>query len=158
MQQWWQQKWAKYLGIALLIILFLASIYWIGIRKGKTRKYTAELPNGGSGIPVTTTTTGEKVTWNPEPLAKEGYDVMNGFFSPFFETRRVEWYGKMLSLTDDQLVAVYNAFNQLYISKGNGTLRDWINDEYNIENSQGYVELLVRLDKLSLVSADPKDK
>ncbi len=158
MKQLWTNKWMKGGTITLFIILFLLAIYWIGIKKGKTKKYTVELPNGGSGIPTETTNEGNVITWNPEPLAKEGYDVLNGFFLPFFSTQRVEWYGKLLALTDDQLVAVYNAFNQLYLYQGKGTLKDWIEQEINVEHSQAFVELQLRFDKLNLSNADPKDK
>lgn len=156
-QELWRQKWVKVLTVILLIVVFLLSIYWIGIRKGKGKKYSVELPNGGTGIPVETTTNGDVVTWNPEPLAKEGYEVMSGVFTPFFSTKRVEWYGKLMALTDDQLVAVSNAFNTLYLYKGDGTMKDWIEAEQNVESSQAFVEIQVRLDKLNLSNADPKD-
>ncbi len=155
-------KWGQGLIAVLLFITVLVAIYFVGKGKGKSKKYDVNLPTGGAGIPVETDEQGNEIVWSPEPLAKEGYRVMSGlawkqFLDASLTQERVEWYARLTALTDDQLVAVYNAFNSLYISKGNGTMTDWIRDEYNLENSEAYNKVIVRLENLKLLGADPED-
>lgn len=88
-----------------------------------------DLPQGGGGIPVVSyTPTGQPVQWNPQPLAAELFEVMDGIFT--LAATKDEVFLKLAQLpTNDMVVAVYNEFNTQY---GNGeTLTQWIDDEYN---------------------------
>jgi len=87
-----------------------------------------DLPQGGGGIPVVTyTPTGQPVQWNPQPLAAELFDVMDGLFT-LSGTKDATWLKLAQLPSNDMVVAVYNTFNETY---GNGdTLTQWINDEY----------------------------
>lgn len=87
-----------------------------------------DLPQGGGGIPVVSyTPTGQPIQWNPQPLAAELFDVMDGLFT-LSGTKDATWLKLAQLPSNDMVVAVYNTFNQTY---GNGdTLTQWINDEY----------------------------
>lgn len=87
-----------------------------------------DLPQGGGGIPVVTyTPTGQPVQWNPQPLAAELFNVMDGLFT-LSGTKDAAWLKLAQLPSNDMVVAVYNEFNSQY---GNGdTLTQWINDEY----------------------------
>jgi len=88
---------------------------------------TFPLPTGGGGMPVVSyNTQGEPTFWNPEPLAKELFDIMDGLFT--LSGTKNEVFLKFAQLpTPDMATSVYNQFNKNY---GNGeTLTQWINDE-----------------------------
>lgn len=138
--------WDKYktqIIVAALIIVVLMTIYFMGKHRGKT---TAEgpkvnYPKGSKSIPA---------GWDPTPLAKELFSVMDGLFT--LSGTKENTFRKLLTLpTDDMFIAVYSAFNQLYFSKGSGTLREWINAEkYTDLFSSTVTELNDRFDKLNL--------
>ena len=89
---------------------------------------TFPLPTGGGGMPVVSyNTQGEPTFWNPEPLAKELFDIMDGLFT--LTGTKDTIFLKFANLpTPDMATAVYNQFNKNY---GEGeTLTQWINDEY----------------------------
>lgn len=138
--------WAKYkeqIIIAALIVVVILVIYFMGRRRGKQ---TAEgpavnYPQGGNAIPA---------GWDPKPLAKELHQVMDGLFT--LSGTKDTSFKKLLALpTDDMFVAVYSAFNQLYFSEGDGTLREWINAEKWTDITSTTIEQLNnRFDKLNL--------
>lgn len=108
-----------------------------------------DLPQGGGGIPVVTyTPTGQPIQWNPQPLAAELFDVMDGLFTSS-ASKDDTWTQVAQLPTDDMVVAVYNTFNEQY---GNGeTLTQWINDEYWTDvGSDGKALILARLNRLGL--------
>ena len=59
-----------------------------------------------------------------------------------------------LATTDRIFIAVYNDFNKMYQSEGDGTLREWINGEYwgMFENSNKAIKesITSRMDSLNL--------
>jgi hypothetical protein len=136
--------------ILLVVIIILVAIYFYGRKAGldKALKYGSDLPNSGSGIPQ---------NWDPKPLAQEGYEAMDGAFSKGSILK--EWYTKLMALTDDQFTAVYNKFNQLYISEGYGTMHDWIDGESFMEQpiDRSHEPVLERLNRLNLLKANPAD-
>jgi len=89
---------------------------------------TFPLPTGGGGMPVVSyNPQGQPTFWNPEPLAKELFDVMDGLFT-LSSTKDVKLYEFANLPTPDMATAVYNQFNKNY---GDGeTLTQWINDEW----------------------------
>lgn len=107
--------------IAVILIVF---IYFVGRSSGKNKAekdkaQKEKLPNNGKGIPD---------GWSPDSLVSELHDAMDGIFA--WSGTREAAYSKLLGLTKDQLVAVYNRFNSLHGSKGN-TLYNWIKDEFH---------------------------
>lgn len=129
--------------IVIVIIVIISLIYFLGKRAGKRNAEGPQVdyPKGGSGIPA---------GWNPVPIAKELHDVMDGLFTSASD-KEVAWQ-KLFDLpTDDMIVAVYNAYNQLYFGEGDGTLTDWIRDE-NYSNVAFGVkqDLLDKLQRLNL--------
>lgn len=107
-------------AVCVALIVFT---YFIGRSSGKN-KATADrtqekaLPNNGQGIPA---------GWSPEAIVTELFDAMDGLLA--WSSTRENAYTKLTTLTKDQLVAVYNRFNQLHSDKDNGSLYQWIKDE-----------------------------
>jgi hypothetical protein len=107
------------LQIVLIAAALLGVVYWYGRRSRDDKsKYDHELPNSGSGIPQ---------NWNPETRAAALNDVMDGLFTPTAD-KEAEWF-TCLQLTNDQLVAVYSAFNRMYCADDDETLTTWIKSE-----------------------------
>ncbi len=94
-----------FLGLLVLVGLF----YWF-YRLGKRSQQgkTEELPNSGSGIPQ---------GWSAEQVAQRFYDAMNGWAANKPELEIVS--NELLGFTDDQIVAVYNAWQNNYFAKYN---------------------------------------
>lgn len=134
--------------IILIVVLVIVGAYLAG--KSKKNKYAPKhkpLPTGGEGIPIVgTDTKGAPIPWNPTPLAKELYDVMDGVWTPLIKKDNA--FAKLSALTDDQITAVYNRFNDLYYSEDDATLTEWIDDEWNSGNAA--VQALSRLKNLNL--------
>jgi hypothetical protein len=86
------------------------------------------------------------VGWSPTPLATELHNVLEGW--PGNAWDKAETYAKLTALTDGQFIAVYNEFNKLYYREGEGTLTDWIRDEYNQPANSDVIE--ARLLRLNL--------
>lgn len=126
------QLWAnKFIRWTLIIVIVLVVMYLIGRAAGlrKAEKDQVKLPNNGLGIPT---------GWDPVPLANELFTVMDGVASNgTIQKDRV--FNKCLGLTPDQLVAVYNAFNRLFRSKNDGTLTQWLRDEWLAPESRNYL-------------------
>jgi hypothetical protein len=129
--------------IIVIVVVVLLVVYFSGRSAGKKKgdRPQVDYPQGGEGIPS---------GWSPEPLARELRDTMSGVFTSA-ATKEAAWF-KLLNLaTDDMFVAVYDVFNQLFIGEGDGTLREWINAEYNVlaigSNRDG---LNQRFDRLNL--------
>lgn len=137
------QKYKTEIIIAAIIIIAVISIYLWGRKRGKESANGPDVnyPDGGAGIPA---------GWNPTPLAKELHQVMDGLFT--LASTKDETFEKLLALpTDDMFTSVYSAFNQLYFSEGEGTLREWINAESNTVAWDDTVESINnRFDQLNL--------
>jgi len=114
-------------GGVLLVILIL--VYFSGKKAGKSRAPKDKpLPTGGQGIPIVgIDASGNQIAWSPDALAKELFDVLDGFDT---SGTQEPVFGAALSLTDDQLTAVYNRWNNLYYDKENMTLTEWLNSEW----------------------------
>jgi|SRR6476469_1872800 len=130
----------KPLQITLIVVGLIIGIYLWGKKSANDKqKYDAELPDNGTGIPA---------GWSPQPIADKLYEVMDGIFQ-FGNTKEEEWR-LCLSLTDDQLTAVYVAFNRTYCRDNNETLTSWIEDETGIAFNSAKPRLLNRLRSLNL--------
>lgn len=138
--------WEKYkteIIIASLILIAIALIFLYGRKRGLETANGPDVtyPDGGDGIPA---------GWSPEPLAEELHNVMDGLFTGS-ETKD-DTFRKLLVLpTDDMFVAVYDVFNQEHFSEGDGTLKQWINDEVLTSAFTSTVDQLNdRFDELNL--------
>lgn len=61
-------------------------------------------------------------------------------------------YESLAEQSDTRIVAVYNDFNELYIEEGNGTLKEWVRDDYFYSWELDTVNnLLGRFDTLNLI-------
>lgn len=138
--------WEKYkfhIIVTVIVIAIILTIYFYGKSQGKAKVQGPQVnyPKGGKDIPA---------GWDPEVLAKKLYSVMKGLFTT--ARPKEEAWGELSALpTDEMVIAVYNTFNQLYFSKGDGTLTDWIRDEsyydpfFSVKD-----EVLKRLERLRL--------
>lgn len=133
--------------IILATVAIVAFIYFYGRAAGKRKalQYVTDLPNSGSGIPL---------SWDPVPLAQTAHDVL--VWNAWTDDKN-KWMDEVSALTDDQLTAVYNTFNTKYLSEGYGTLYDWLNNTSAGLLDSRKSKLLLRMAGLKLIEADPKD-
>jgi hypothetical protein len=111
-------QWAK--GVSVVIILGITALASFGIYKHfKNAPPKVIYPNNGLGIPA---------GWDASILARKLHDAMKGVFT-MTGTKDVAFLELYNLGTDDMFAAVYDTYNQLYMSEGDGTLRQWINDE-----------------------------
>lgn len=130
---------SKPLQIALIVAALAIAIYWYGGNAAvEKQKNDPKLPNNGQGIPT---------NWNPEPRASALFEVMNGIGST--ADKESEW-AICMSLTDDQLTAVYGAFNRRYCAGDDQTLTTWIKWETGAWFGSVKPALLQRLRSLNL--------
>lgn len=135
----WNNKAIRYTFLGVLVLLV---IYLLGRKAGKKKALESvtdiPLPNGGTDIPA---------TWDPKPLANDLYTVMDGWFTLAITKEKV--FVRMLDLTAGQLVALYNAFNNLFSAKGKGTLTQWLRDELNVTTTSVRDSIVQRLVSLN---------
>lgn len=76
----------------------------------------------------------------------ENYGVMNFWYRP------LRPFEDFAAVSDRVFVLVYNRFNQLYSMSGNGTLREWFNNDAFSKNDWEYIEntLFSRMNRLNL--------
>lgn len=114
----------KSIAIVILIILVIvAVIYFLGRRAGKKQTpQEVELP---SDIQPN-----EIVSFNPGPYTDAIFEDVNETFG----FRDAEPYNQALGLSNTQLVAVYNDWNQRYFNKVGKSLTKAIQDETTLWN------------------------
>lgn len=103
-------------GLILIAVIILVTRALVRGHRDKKQP----LPNNGAGIPT---------GWDAEGDARTLHDAMQGLnlFDSGYDTVIATLSGK----TDDQLVAIYNEFNRLYASEGEGNLIDWFEDDFS---------------------------
>ncbi|MBK0383531.1 hypothetical protein I5M32_11240 [Pedobacter sp. SD-b] len=127
--------------IGILVIAIAIYFYFKGKKDGKITIADAPYINGKDAIPK---------GFNPNILADKLYDVMDGFFTAS-GTKDAAWLELYQLATDDMVVAVYNAFNEKYGIKRNGSLTQWIRDEKYFDPLSGVkTKALNRLSQLRL--------
>lgn len=100
----------------LIIILILVAIYWYGKKSGEQKSPdTVKLPNDVNPSP----------TWNPGPYTDAIWRDVNSF-----GWREIKPYKDLNTLSDSQLVAVYNDWNKRYYAQETITLVQAIENEY----------------------------
>lgn len=77
-----------------------------------------QLPDSGKGIPI---------GWTARPYSTALYSALKGYPGNISEKALI--IERLISLTNDQLIAVYNDFNLLYYKEGEGTMLQWLRDE-----------------------------
>lgn len=137
----WQNKTARWVLLGLIgLVLFYVWARAAGKKKALEDAKQAPLPNNGSGIPV---------GWDPKPLANRLFEVMDGVTTSSMVKEPV--FAETYGLSADQLTAVYNAFNLMFASKGDGTLTQWLRDERNYSLQGVKPQLIARLVSLNLL-------
>lgn len=132
--------WSK--GVSVLVILGLGVLTYFGVKKWlKNRPPKVNYPNGGLGIPK---------GFNAEAYADEAYKQMKGA-DLLINVKKESVLMQILALsTDDMFAAVYDAFNQVHMKEGDGTFREWINDEYLTPGTGLKDKLNARFERLGL--------
>lgn len=137
----WNNKTIRW---GLIILTGLVLLYLYGRSAGKKKALEdlnqEPLPNNGQGIPT---------GWDPKPVANRLFTVLDGFWTAAATKEPV--FQEAYSLTNDQLVAVYNSFNGLFGSKGKGTLTEWIRDDWNFSIGGKRDPLIERLVSLNCI-------
>ena len=119
---WMKLLMNKFFIITMLVVVFLIAIYFWGRSAGKKAATgtQAKLPNNGKGIPI---------NWNPTPTVEKVHKAFNDYFTSALDKQTA--FQSLLSLTNDQLIAVYNEFNRKYQGGVKGdTLLQWVKDEW----------------------------
>lgn len=122
------KKWRN-IGIGVLIISLVLFIYFFGKNEGEEDEQkkvleqkanstaVVKLPNNGSGIPT---------GWSATPSATKIYVAMKGW-----GTDENAFFTTLDTLTDDQIAAVYNKFNELYETSSGYNLIEWIQADFS---------------------------
>lgn len=92
-----------------------------------------------------TTTTGTTMTWNPDPLAKEIYENLDGGWNLYVYPETTD---KILKLQDEQIKALYNHYNQYY-AEDEPTLTQLIDGEWD-DWGGSYAKAVAKLKSLGL--------
>jgi hypothetical protein len=129
--------------IILVVAIILAAVYLSGRRKGKEQAYEyVPLPDGGASIPS---------AWkdgNLKEIVAELADRLDGVLT--WDIEKEKSFATLMALTDDQLTAVYNEFNRQFEHKGQGTMTQWIVDEWSVSIVTIRPALVKRLRTLGL--------
>lgn len=114
----------KNIAIVIVVILIIvAIIYFLGKRAGKkTTPQEVELPSDIQPNEIT--------SFNPGPYTDAIFQDVNELFG----FRDAEPYNQALGLSNTQLVAVYNDWNQRYLNKVGKTMTKAIQDETTLWN------------------------
>ncbi|MEI8136117.1 MAG: hypothetical protein WCH21_02215 [Bacteroidota bacterium] len=132
-----------------VIVLGGGFLLYRAIKKYTDKPAPKQLPEGGQGLPVVGhDPSGNAVYWNPDSMAQQLFNVMDGLFTG--SATKDEAFTKFGQLpSNDMIVSTYNTFNNKY-GKGE-TLTKWINDEWFTDITGSGKDLaLSRLDQLNL--------
>ena len=105
-----------FLTVAIIAVVLI--IYWRGKKAGE-KETPKEVP-----LPIDTQG-GNVTTFNPGPLTDALHDDINEIFG----IRNIEPYRELLTISNSQLVAVYNDWNQRYYAEDSRTLPQAIKHE-----------------------------
>ena len=137
--------------VAITIIVILLGIYYFGKKSGKTESTTTDLPKDTDWAKnELTATENEKI----KSLTLRLYRDLKGL-TLFPDS---DLWSEFFYSTDRIFVGTYNYFNQKYEAEGDGTLKEWINDEFGLNmwlyksSFATFKEsILFRMDNLNLV-------
>lgn len=111
----------KYFIVAVVVVAVVLFVYFYGRNTGEDSvadeydKLTEDLPNAGSEIPS---------SWSPDSLANELYNAFNYSVLAGDINLRLQSLKKLLALSDDQIVAVWNKYNTDYLVGKGKTFTD----------------------------------
>lgn len=137
--------------ITSIVVLILLAIYVMGRKAGKQKSELKEAAEKWGkddwGSPIANTNASQiPAGWQPDGLAKELFDAMDGVFTTS-ETKSLA-FGKILALTDAQVIEVYKRFTERFAEKPD-TLTTWIKDEL-YGGGRAKDQALARLAQLNL--------
>lgn len=109
-----------YIGIFVFVIFvgIIVFVYFKGKHSAEPPKVHYQNSNG-AGLPA---------GWEPLPLVDQLYNTMKGLLNSPLK-RDAAWINLAKLETPDMVRNIYDIFNQIHFSEGNGTLTQWIKDE-----------------------------
>jgi hypothetical protein len=107
-----------YAIIGIIVIIIILVIFFMGKNTGKNKP--APLPIDDPNSNVT-----DAESFEVRNLSNRLHNEMKGFGSS-----DVDVFSEYSNLSDRLFVAVYNDFNNQYKKDGDGTLLEWIDDEW----------------------------
>lgn len=126
-------KTRKYL-FASVIILVVVSLIW-AYKKGKNKGTTYQLPGGDTVAP----------DFDPAPIAEQAFSAFDGIDWSYKKKDVLE---TLESLTDAELILVYNYFNK-ELAEPSETLLSYIKDEWIFGDLVN--DVIARLENLGAV-------
>lgn len=130
-------------GSAIAILIVGVAVYFVGKGDGTTKIGQAALPTEGGKL---SDTDSQQV----REIVLKLHNSLKGFGNIFRDEKP---FLRLANATDKIFVAIYNDFNSLYGKDEQGTLRDWINDDWyqdGTETAGAVRSILGRLDALNL--------
>lgn len=106
--------------IVVGILAILGFVYYVGTKMGQKVIPTVDYPNKGAGLP-------EGWQKQAEELLNKCHDAVYGYLVSAQGKEQV--FIALLSLSDDQLVYMYNSFNAKYFREHDETLTAAIDNE-----------------------------
>lgn len=137
-----------YVYAALIVLIIVVAIYFVGRKSGSTKIEQVPLPNDTNSGKQLTDAEATKV----RTIAQELHDDMDGLN---LLSHKLDPYRELSNLSDTMFVAVYNDFNTLFADSGE-TLRKWLENEtwYTFGLTSIFAELkqniLDRMNRLNL--------
>jgi hypothetical protein len=130
------------LQLVIIAAALLGFVYWYGRRSiSDTMKYDHPLPNSGTGIPANWSATAVR-------FADDLHGIIDGVFTLSGAKDRV--CSTVLALTNDQITAIYNAYNRKYCTDSASTLTRDLDGEWWRPSSGVLGDLVNKLKSLNL--------
>lgn len=137
-------KQKRNLVIAIVVIVIVFVFY----KNYKKLKYTT-VPFDANNLPqIQTGGNGQSIPWNPEPLAREVFENIEGYNLRVYP----ETSEKILNLNNDQLIYLYNYYNR-YLAQEYDTITQLFENEWNGWTGFGggmYNEVVAKFKSLGL--------
>ncbi|NPD47491.1 hypothetical protein [Lentimicrobium sp. S6] len=136
-------KFKKPIIIAVLLLTGVV-IFWY---YSKRKVITADVPNDNpNNEPTQIELDQANLIARSLYSSFDNYGIMNFWYRP------MDPFEDFAAVSDKVFVLSYNRFNQLYGMSGNGTLREWFNNDAFSSNDWEYIEntLFPRMDRLNL--------
>lgn len=122
-------NWKSPIAIVIYVILGIVIVYFVGKWSGKFVNKPNKLPSDTDWGAALTESEGQEV----RRLSRALHDDMDSYLvSAGLRPRDNQAYIDLAKMNDKLFTAVYNDFNDQYLVEENGTLKDWINDEWGL--------------------------
>jgi len=116
------------IAIAIYIIVIAIIVYYVGKSMGGVKQ--SKLPNDTGWGGSLTEQDGKTI----RNIVIRLHDDMDSYLvASGLRSRDNQAYYDLSNFSDTMFVAAYNDFNDLYFKEGNGTMKNWIDDELGLD-------------------------